>query len=650
MGILLTFPPPRVYVRSTDSMIPKVSVRHLLREYAQGRLTPSTVFREIQRKIDALETRIEKTRPRDDLGAVWISRRTEDDLVERATDLEKHFSVREKPLYGIPFAVKDNIDVKGMVTTNGLPGIDGPVATESSPVVAALEDAGAIVVGKTNMDQLATGLVGTRSPYGPARNAIDGRYISGGSSSGSATAVAAGLCSFALGTDTAGSGRVPAALQNIYGWKPSRGLLSLRGVRPACRTLDTISIFGTSVDDVRVVAGTCSAYDSLDSCSRSIPAGPRLGNTYRAAIPDEQSLFLRDESVRGLWNDTIDALRSTGAEIVPVDYGPFAKAARLLYEGPWVAERFSANRTLFEGTDDLVDIDPVVRSIVQPGCELKTHDAFDAMYRLMDIKREVLGILKDVDCLVHPTTPTGPMRVEDVLANPVELNSVNGYYTNHMNLLDMCGLAVPVGSYGGGNDDDARLPFGATISSVAGHDDFVLDVGSRISRFFGIAPGATRRMQYVDAADLETSDDVSSGSPSIVRNEPRVPFLVCGAHMSGLPLNEQLKEVGAHFVRDARTSDAYRMVAFDKMRPPRPGMYRVGSGEGAKIACEIWDIPVRKFGDFVHRRIAKPLGIAHVELEDGTEVQGFVCEAYASRFAIDITAPGGWRAFLESSG
>lgn len=485
-------------------------------------------------------------------------------------------------------------------------------------------------------DQLATGLVGTRSPYGHVKNAFDERYISGGSSSGSAVAVATGMASFSLGTDTAGSGRVPAAFNNLFGWKPSVGLLSTRGVRPACASLDCVSVFGLGVNDVRSVARTVARYDPEHAYSRALRSGPRLARSFRVAVPREP-FFANDAEAKGLWNNTLRALSDAGAEIIHIDYHPFQLAAKLLYEGPWVAERYDANRNLFlDGDSDALD--PVVASILRQSTSLRAYDAFGAFRELEEIKRRAQDILADVDCLIHPTAPTLPLLREDVVANPIELNSQCGHYTNHMNLLDMCGLAVPVG-FGA----DSNMPFGVTISAFSGHDDLLFDVADRLQVELRIKTGGPRVMDAL--GEDHAVPDVST----IFVEEDRTQLVVCGAHMNGLGLNHQLTSLGGHFVREAKTHPSYRMIAFETMSPPRPGIFRSRSSENAtSISCEVWSLPTTSLGRFATNVVA-PLCIGDVELADGNVVKGFLCqegEAHSDYDATEISQYGGWRSFL----
>lgn len=464
--------------------------------------------------------------------------------------------------------MKDNIDVEGFVTTNGLklPFDTTKPASQSSPIVQALIDSGAILIGKTNLDQLATGLVGTRSPYGHVTNAFSENHISGGSSSGSGVAVSMGMASFSLGTDTAGSGRVPASFNNIFGYKPSLGLLSTRGVAPACRSLDCVSIFSLTVDDARHVARQTIAYDELHPFSRrDFKSGPRFRDDnvkVRAAVPSDP-YFAGDKEALELYENALRALERVNVEIVAIDIEPFNRAAKLLYEGPWVSERFDANRELFSSSSTTnPSLDPTVSKILLESQDLRSCDAFDAFRQLEEIRLETDIMMKDFDCLIHPTVPTLPLLLEDVKNDPIVLNSQCGYYTNHMNLLNMCGLAVPTGL-----GSKSGLPFGITISSRAGHDDLLFDVADRLQKDLRIDVGCPG-LEYI--SDITETEDAST----VIVEEERVLLLAVGAHMRELGLNAQLTQLGGTFVREAETEASYQMLAFENMNPPRPGMFK----------------------------------------------------------------------------
>jgi len=490
--------------------------------------------------------------------------------------------------------------------------------------VQALLDAGAIALGKTNLDQFATGLVGTRSPYGACTNAFDPRYVPGGSSSGSGIAVAAGLASFALGTDTAGSGRVPAAFNNIVGLKPTRGALSARGAVPACRSLDCVSVFALTTEDAAAVLRIARGFDPLDPWSRhggaaALPdalAGCRIGVPRAAELE-----FFGNREAERLFGAAIAALERLGARRVEIDLAPFLEAARLLYGGPWVAERYLAIRELFERRPEALF--PVTREIVAGAAKYSAADAFAAAYRLQALRRAVEPVWREIDLLVTPTAGT-IYTIEQVNADPIRLNANLGTYTNFMNLLDLAAIAVPAGFQADG------LPFGVTLAAPAFADEGLCRLGGALHRAVVPTMGATK-------VPLPPATGRAGAMPGIVR------IAVCGAHMSGLPLNRELTERGARLVRTCRTAPRYRLYALAGFTPARPGMVR-SAGDGAAIEVEIWALPAAAVGSFVDG-IPPPLGIGTVELEDGEQVRGFVCEGYAVAGAQDISALGSWRKF-----
>jgi allophanate hydrolase len=585
-----------------------------LRAAYRGGLKPSAL-------VAALLERIE--RRGDD--NVWIERIGRERLLERAAELERH-SPEALPLYGVPFAIKDNIDLAGCATTAACPEYAyRPQA--SAVVVERLLAAGAIALGKTNLDQFATGLVGTRSPYGACRNVFDPLYIAGGSSSGSALAVAAGLASFALGTDTAGSGRVPAAFNNIVGLKPSLGLLSARGVVPACRSLDCVSIFGLTVRDARAVLALAQGFDPADPYSRAAPDAPpaALAERFRFGVPRKSELeFFGDREYERLFGKSLERLEALGGERVELDFRPFLEAARLLYEGPWVAERWLVVRDLLARNAEAVL--PTTRRVIEKAGSFSAADTFAAAYRMQALRRAAEAAWATVALIALPTAPT-IYRLAEVEAEPIALNSRLGTYTNFVNLFDLCGLAVPAGFRADG------LPFGVTLLAPAFHDAALCALGERLQDALGLPLGAT--------GCALPGRPAAPARPAV--QAPGVRLVVCGAHMSGLPLNRELLERGARLVRVCRTAPHYRLFAFEAFSPPRPGMLR--AADGAPIEVEIWEVPSAAFGGFVDA-IPAPLGIGTVELEDGERARGFLCEHYAVAAGRDITQLGGWRAYL----
>jgi allophanate hydrolase len=536
------------------------------------------------------------------------------------------------PLYGVPFAVKDNIDVAGWPTTAGCPAFSY-IASKDATVVRRLRDVGAIVVGKTNLDQFATGLVGTRSPYGAVPNAFRPQYISGGSSSGSASVVARGIVPFALGTDTAGSGRIPAGMNNIVGLKPTRGWLSTSGVVPACRTLDCVSILALTVEDATCVANISGAFDKADAYSRarsiSAPAGfpehPRLG------VPESPEFF-GDAEAAAAFARALQVAGEMGAEIVTIDFAPFAALAALLYEGPWIAERFAAVESLWKSNPDAIH--PVVRNIVEGAAKFSAIDAFKAEYRRAELTRLIDETMATLDALLVPTAPT-VFTIQEVLAEPIKLNSRLGAHTNFANFADLCALAVPGGMRGDG------LPAGITLLAPAWHDHALAQFGARWQnhRFrngYDAVLGATGH-SYA-APERESLDPP--------RNTVRIA--VVGAHLRGMPFNHQLTSRGASFVETAHTASAYRLFALPDNEPAKPGLARVTQFEtGRSIEVELWDVPVGNFGAFT-AEIQPPLGIGSITLSDGQVVNGFICEPWGLTGAKDITSFGGWRAYLAA--
>ncbi|MEO8718433.1 MAG: allophanate hydrolase [Burkholderiales bacterium] len=592
--------------------IDSLDLTRLRAAYLSGALRPRDMVAEVHKRIEH----------RGD-DKVWIDRVPRKELEARAAELEAH-SPAKLSLYGIPFAIKDNIDLARRPTTAACPEF-AYTPTASAPVVQRLIDAGAIALGKTNLDQFATGLVGTRSPYGAPVNAFDPRYISGGSSSGSAIAVAAGLASFSLGTDTAGSGRVPAAFNNLVGLKPTLGLLSTRGVVPACRSLDCVSIFGLTVRDTQAVLEVAQGFDREDPYSRAAPTDAGgFGARFRFGVPRKAELeFFGDREFEKLYAAALGKLEALGGERVELDFGPFLETATLLYEGPWVAERWLVMRELLERKPEAVH--PVTRRVVEKASSFSAADAFAATYRLQALRRRAADAWSNVEVIVTPSAPT-IYTLAEVEADPITLNSRLGTYTNFVNLLDLSGLAVPAGFRGDG------LPFGVTLLAPAFRDRALAGIGAHLQQAYGLPLGATGH-----ALPAATPAAAPAAHAANVR------LVVCGAHMSGLPLNHELTDRGARLVRRSRTAPRYRFYALEQFSPPRPGMLR--SDAGAAIEVEVWELPAADLGGFVDR-IPAPLGIGTVELEDGEQARGFLCEHYATRGAREITALGSWRAYV----
>jgi len=532
------------------------------------------------------------------------------------------------PLAGLRFAVKDNIDVAGVPTTAACPAFERLPEVHAT-VVQRLLEAGALLAGKTNLDQFACGLNGTRSPYGEVPNAFDARYVSGGSSSGSACVVATGEADFALGTDTAGSGRVPAGLNNIVGLKPSRGLLSAFGVVPAAQSADCVSIFARTVATAVDVLLAAAGHDARDPYSREIDLRREpLPARFRFGVPDRLSFF-GDAAAEQAFGDAVARLLAMGGTPVTIAYAPLAEAAAMLYESALVAERYAAVREFFDAhADDVVE---PVRGILASGQGYSAADVFDAQTRLRAIAQKIEPMWRDIDLLLVPTAPTHYTR-EQMRADPVALNRNLGAYTNFVNLLDYAALSVPSSLRADG------LPFGITLIGPCGSDLALAELGQRFHHATGLAQGATgeplpppRAIPGLAAAGAGT-----------------LPIAVVGAHLSGMPLNSQLTERGATLVSSTTTSPAYRLHALPGTVPPKPGLRRVAEGEeGAAIALEVWAVPLAQVGSFL-ALIPPPLGLGSVELADGSWVKGFICEGHALDGAQDVSHHGGWRAYVAS--
>ncbi|MFM0012787.1 MULTISPECIES: allophanate hydrolase [Paraburkholderia] len=611
-----------------------LKVRSLLSAYAAKRLTPTEVV------ASALARIAEIARPE-----VWILRVPAADLEARAHALEALYEAQgsavfeRMPLFGVPFAVKDNIDVAGLPTTAACEPFSYTPDT-SAFAVQRLIDAGAILIGKTNLDQFATGLVGTRSPYGAVRNTEFPQRVSGGSSSGSAVAVAAGCVAFSLGTDTAGSGRVPAGFNGLVGLKPSLGLVSKRGVVPACRSLDTISVFAHDVDDAWRVFNEIACFDPLDGYSRKVPGLGLLRGAPRIGVPDHVE-FYGDAAANQAFSAALDTL-STHLHLAPtpIDFQPLKQVSALLYDGPWVAERRAALGSFFETHH--AAIHPVVATVIGKADRYSAADAFNGQYALADLKRHAEQLFETIDILIVPTTPTHPL-IADVQANPVELNSQLGYYTNFVNLLDLCALAVPCQRRQDG------LPAGITLIAPSGADRRLAELGARIQALFASTTEARSESEAV-AGTERTARAAANTIEPLPFQEPTVALAVVGAHLRGQPLNWQLQEAGARFVMATQTAAGYTLYALANTQPPKPGLVRVTDQHGAPIAVEVWEMPLRTFGKFV-ADVPAPLGIGSVQLANGLTAKGFICEPSVvsnGSGAIDITSFGGWLAYLDS--
>lgn len=557
--------------------------------------------------VDLMRRILDRIREWDD-PALFLHLPPEEELMQLAATTAA--LPRDLPLWGIPFVVKDNIDVAHWPTSAACPDF-AHIPDVDATVVRLLREAGAMPIGKVNLDQFATGLVGTRSPHGVPRNAIAPGYLPGGSSSGSASAVAAGIAAFSLGTDTAGSGRVPAAFQELIGWKPSKGLLSTRGVLPACRSLDCVSVFTLTPADAADVMSCVAAYDEADPCSRKLEPAPRIPATFRFGVPRALD-FQNDPDTPALFSAAVHKMTSLGGEAVGIDLTLFLEAAELLYEGPWVAERWAAIGDFVESHPD--SIFPVTRKILENSRGWDAAATFKAQNRLREIARLVEPVWRDIDFLLLPTTPC-LYTVEQNLADPFVTNRILGRYTNFMNLLDLAAVAVPADRARGG-----VVPWGVTLCAPAGSDASLLDIASRWL-----------------------------GAPPLAFPDSRIPIVVCGAHMAGLPLHHQLAERGASFRMRTTTAPCYRLHAMpaNGALPARPAL--IQHADGGAIEVEIWELKPADFGTFV-AGIPAPLGIGKVLLADGQELPGFIAEPRALVGSEDITLHGGWRKWLEHRG
>lgn len=542
---------------------------------------------------------------------LWISRPEPQALLDQARAIDARVAAGEQlPLAGVPYAAKDNIDVAGLATTAACPAFAYTPQSDAG-VIERLRAAGAICVGKTNLDQFATGLVGTRSPYGIPSNAYNAAYVSGGSSSGSAVAVAAGLVAFALGTDTAGSGRVPAAFQHLVGMKPSKGRWSTRGLVPACRSIDCITVFTDKVADARLVDSVVAGFDAADSFSKPLADKPITPRRIGVPLP-EQRVFFGDVQAEFFYERALGTLGKS-AELVEIDIAPLLEAAQLLYGGPWVAERTAAAEALLTSNPEAID--PTVRSILEPGLGMRAVDLWNGIYRLAELQRHADRMWQEIDALAFPTTGT-TYRVAELLAEPIALNSNLGRYTNFVNLLDMAAIAVPAGTR------ENATGFGITLIGPAMSDIALTRMAET----------------YLQAADNPPPPPLDLGD-----RMDKVKLAVVGAHLEGMPLHWQLTSRNATFVGAFETAHNYRLYAMADSIPPKPAL--VHAADGAAIKVEVYELGMAEFGSFVVE-VPPPLAIGTVTLADGTSVKGFVAEPRALTGAEDITHLGGWRAYI----
>ncbi|MEO8806738.1 MAG: allophanate hydrolase [Burkholderiaceae bacterium] len=544
-----------------------------------------------------------------------------------ALHVDRAAALRAMPLFGVPFAVKDNIDVLGLPTTAACPAFERTVTAHAS-AVARLVEAGAVCMGKTNLDQFATGLVGARSPYGRPSSCFDAERVSGGSSSGSAVVVARGDVPFALGTDTAGSGRVPAGFNNIVGLKPTPGRVSCTGVLPACRSIDCVSVLALTVADAAQVLALMEGPDPTDSYSAFRIGAAQPKAVLRVGLPVDP-VFAGDIGYETAYAQAVAHLQALGHSVVPLDFSPLLAVARLLYGGPWVAERHAVVQALMEKSPEAID--PTVLRVIEVAANFSATDAFRGQYALRDAQRMTGALWQQVDVLMVPTAPAHPTHRE-IDADPLGANALLGTYTNFVNLLGWCALALPAGF------TPAGLPFGVTFIAPGAADAALARFGQSWEASLALPMGATGR-PFVASAGAAWPASVLT-----------MPIAVVGAHLSGLPLNGQLTERGATLCCATHTAPHYRLFALPNTTPPKPGLQRASAYEsGASIALEVWDMPVDAVGSFL-ALIPPPLGLGSVELSDGRWVHGFICEAHALTLARDVTAFGGWRAFMQAGG
>lgn len=588
-----------------------ISIQSLKHTYLSGQQSPREFITCLAESLQAQQ----EISP----DPAWICLASPAQIEAQLSHLET-LSPASLPLLGVPFAVKDNIDVKGWTTTAACPEF-AYIAKHTATVVRKLIQAGAILIGKTNLDQFATGLVGTRSPFGAVPNTFNPDFVSGGSSSGSASVVARGLVCFSLGTDTAGSGRVPAGFNNIVGMKPTPGLVSIEGVLPACKTLDCISIFAATATQASTVLSVMqSSSIELDTEPQFHPVHKVMAHfpaTLRIGIPLVPE-FLGNTEYKKAFNKAITTARNMGAIVRQIDFSPFNRVASLLYNGPWVAERYVTVEDILVSKPDAVD--PTVAKVVGLAKQFSAADAFKALYELKELETVTKAIWNECDVLLVPTAPTHP-TLKDVEENPIQRNSELGTYTNFVNLLEMSAIAMPAGL------TESNMPFGVTFIAPGGYDQALLALGEQWQALHTLAPGAPQ-------------------SRTLGSNNPILRIAVVGAHLQGMPLHQQLLDRHCRLVKSTHTSASYQLFALANTTPPKPGLVRTQSN-GQRIELEIYDMPAHYVGSFLEL-IPAPLGLGSIELEDGSWVKGFICEPWAIHEAEDISHFGGWRAYIKS--
>jgi allophanate hydrolase len=581
----------------------RLSTRDIASAVLTGSRSALSVADEVLSRIDSYQS----VQPQ-----AWISRVPHNIVRDAARVIDVSAAAGASlPLAGVPFAVKDNIDVAGVPTTAGCPDF-AYMPAHNATIVQRLLDAGAMFIGKTNLDQFATGLVGTRSPYGAPRCVYNLAYVSGGSSSGSAVVTAAGLVAFALGTDTAGSGRVPAAFNGLVGFKPTKGRWSTSGLVPACRTLDCISVFVEAAEDALLIDDVVAGFDTTDAYSRPLK-DKRTGNRIGVALASQLDLF-GDAEARNLYAVGIANLKAMGHSVVEIDIASLLEVANLLYDGPWKAERTATVGDFLERSPG--SFDPVVRDILDRGKAVSGVDTFMGQYRLAELARSAELIWESIDVLALPTT-TAIYRVREIATSPLVLNANLGRYTNFVNLLDLSAVAIPAGFRRNGTG------FGITLMAQAWRDRALLNMAARYQN---------QKNEVLPDLDLEDSMEM-------------IELAVVGAHLRDMPLHWQLTSRAAEFVEATFTAPVYRLFAMTESMPSKPALFR--DKHGSAIAVEVYKLNAEAFGSFV-AEVPPPLAIGTLELLNGRSVKGFVAEPLARLNASDITSFGGWRAYLES--
>ena len=601
-----------------------ITIKELQQRYQAGEITPQKYIHDTLNSIrgNSLEAK----------DPAWISIATDTQISKQLKSLEllsKEKSIAQLPLYGIPFAIKDNIDAFEWETTAACPDFAFE-PEKNATVVQKLLDAGAILLGKTNLDQFATGLVGTRSPYGAVLNTFDPNYVSGGSSSGSASVVARGLVCFSLGTDTAGSGRIPAAFNNIVGTKPTPGLVSTEGVFPACKSIDCVSIMTLTAADANIVLDVMKSNGDDRSKEAQFHPIPNSISSFvrpvRIGIPISCQ-FLDDGRYQKVFTKAIENAKGLDLEFVQVDIDPFVKAGKLLYDGPWVAERFAVTEDFLNSHPE--SFDPSVKKIVQSGALYTAAQGFRAIYQLKELEIESKKAWAKCDVILVPSAPNHP-TLEDLKNHPILKNSELGMYTNFVNLMRLCAVAVPAGF------TDAGMPFGITLIAQEGSDSALLKLAAQWQLLFGLALGTSN----TKASPLElTIPDSKKDS---------VEIAVVGAHLKGMPLHSQLTERNARFIKSCKSAKSYRLFALPNTTPPKPGLVKAASN-GTAIDLEVYAMPSAEVGSFLEL-IPAPLGLGNIELDDGSWVKGFICEPYAIEGAKDISDLGSWRSYIKQLG